>query len=72
MRLVGTDRLNVDQLSQVKKQIEEELEHLTTSYAQLQGAQIKFKECLGAVQLPSISNGGLLLASFPLSSTLTS
>jgi len=37
--------LSVQQLSQVKKQLDEELEHLTTSFTKLRGAQSKFKEC---------------------------
>ncbi|KAF8321119.1 Prefoldin alpha-like protein [Clavulina sp. PMI_390] len=43
---VSVQDLNIEQLSQVKKQLDEELSHLTTSFAQLKGAQAKFKACL--------------------------
>ncbi|KAG6076223.1 hypothetical protein E4U16_002345 [Claviceps sp. LM84 group G4] len=46
---INLDTLEPQQLSQVKQQLDEELEHLTTSYAQLHGAQNKFKECLRCV-----------------------
>ncbi|KAG6218071.1 hypothetical protein E4U34_004316 [Claviceps purpurea] len=46
---INLDTLEPQQLSQVKQQLDEELEHLTTSYAQLHGAQNKFKDCLRCV-----------------------
>ncbi|EGS23231.1 uncharacterized protein CTHT_0008950 [Thermochaetoides thermophila DSM 1495] len=42
--------LSVQQLSAVKKQLDGEVEHLSTSYAQLVAAQGKFKECLRIVK----------------------
>ncbi|KAJ4394309.1 subunit of tubulin prefoldin [Gnomoniopsis smithogilvyi] len=48
---VSLDSLSAQQLTQVKKQLDEEVEHLTTSFAQLQAAQIKFKDCLRCVKL---------------------
>ena len=44
--------LTTPQLSQVKKQLDDELEHLTNSFTQLRAAQAKFRECLR-----SIANG---------------
>lgn len=46
---VSLDTLTPQQLSAVKKQLDEEVEHLSTSYAQLAAAQNKFKECLRVV-----------------------
>ncbi|KAI9899590.1 hypothetical protein N3K66_006051 [Trichothecium roseum] len=47
---INLDTLDPQQLSQVKKQLDEELEHLTSSFAQLHQAQNKFKECLRCVE----------------------
>ncbi|KAG5930593.1 hypothetical protein E4U53_002210 [Claviceps sorghi] len=47
---INLDTLEPHQLAQVKKQLDEELEHLTSSYAQLHGAQNKFKECQRCVE----------------------
>ncbi|KAK4117241.1 Prefoldin alpha subunit [Canariomyces notabilis] len=47
---VSLDTLSAQQLSAVKKQLDEEVEHLSTSYAQLAAAQAKFKECLRIVK----------------------
>ncbi|KAI1137073.1 Prefoldin alpha subunit [Hypoxylon sp. FL0543] len=47
---INLDSLSAPQLSQVKKQLDEELEHLTSSFAQLHAAQSKFRECLRCVQ----------------------
>ncbi|KAI0379689.1 Prefoldin alpha subunit [Hypomontagnella monticulosa] len=47
---INLDTLSAQQLSQVKKQLDEELEHLTSSFAQLHAAQSKFRECLRCVQ----------------------
>lgn len=46
---VNLDTLEPQQLAQVKKQLDEELDHLTSSFSQLHGAQGKFKECLRCV-----------------------
>lgn len=55
---VNLDTLEPQQLAQVKKQLDEELEHLTSSFSQLHGAQNKFKECLRCVQSRSASKDG--------------
>ncbi|KAI1180564.1 prefoldin [Nemania sp. FL0916] len=47
---VNLDTLSVQQLTQVKSQLDQELEHLTTSFTQLQAAQAKFRDCLRCVQ----------------------
>lgn len=44
--------LSQQQLSQVKKQLDDEVQHLSSSYAQLRAAQQKFAECIS-----SIANG---------------
>ncbi|KAG1824638.1 uncharacterized protein BJ212DRAFT_1295760 [Suillus subaureus] len=38
--------LDLQQLSDVRRQLEEELNHLTNSFAQLKQAQAKFKSCI--------------------------
>ncbi|KAK4188008.1 Prefoldin [Podospora australis] len=47
---ISLDTLSAQQLSAVKKQLDEEVEHLSNSYAQLAAAQSKFKECLRVVK----------------------
>lgn len=42
--------MSVDNLSAVKKQLDEELEHLTQSFQKLRQAQNKFKECINTVK----------------------
>jgi hypothetical protein len=54
---VSLDQLSAQQLTAVKKQLDEEVEHLTTSFAQLQAAQIKFKDCLRCVQTQGSTQG---------------
>ncbi|KAH8665845.1 Prefoldin [Tricladium varicosporioides] len=46
---VDITSLSLQQLSQVKKQFEDELTHLTNSFAQLRAAQAKFRECLRSI-----------------------
>jgi len=48
---VNLDTLNRQQLAAVKKQLDEEVEHLTSSFTQLAAAQGKLKECLRCVQV---------------------
>ncbi|GKT55527.1 prolyl-tRNA synthetase [Colletotrichum tofieldiae] len=58
---INLETLDAQQLSQVKKQLEEELEHLTTSFAQLHSAQARFKECLRCVKTrPGFQDGSIL------------
>ncbi|MCJ1288383.1 subunit of tubulin prefoldin [Xylographa opegraphella] len=42
--------LSVQQLSSVKKRLDDELEHLTASFTKLQVAQTKFRECLTSIR----------------------
>ncbi|KAK2002874.1 prefoldin [Colletotrichum falcatum] len=62
--------LDVQQLSQVKKQLEEELEHLTSSFAQLHSAQAKFRECLRCVKSRPGSDIGEQSVLVPLTNSL--
>ncbi|CAK7231502.1 subunit of tubulin prefoldin [Sporothrix bragantina] len=65
---VNLDSLTPQQLSAVKKQLDEEVEHLTSSYSQLMAAQNKFKECLRCVQGKPREAGNKVLV--PLTNTL--
>ncbi|KAG0641140.1 Prefoldin subunit-domain-containing protein [Tuber brumale] len=47
---VDLSTLSVDNLAAVKKQLDDELEHLTTSFSKLRQAQNKFKECIATVK----------------------
>ncbi|KGB77206.1 prefoldin alpha subunit [Cryptococcus deuterogattii R265] len=61
--------LNAVQLQEVKKQLDQELDHLTTSYSQLKQAQTKFKSCIANVdELSPTSKGKEVL--IPLTSSL--
>ncbi|RMZ23088.1 hypothetical protein D0859_12873 [Hortaea werneckii] len=42
--------LSAQQLSQVKKQLDEEVQHLTNSYQNLRTAQQKFRDCITSVK----------------------
>ncbi|KOS20783.1 putative prefoldin subunit 5 [Escovopsis weberi] len=55
---INLETLEPQQLMQVKKQLDEELEHLTASFAQLHGAQNKFRDCLRCVQARSQPTSG--------------
>ncbi|SAM76924.1 probable prefoldin subunit 5 [Ustilago bromivora] len=46
---VGLMSLDVQQLLEVKKQLETEVQHLTSSFGQLKAAQAKFKSCIDSV-----------------------
>ncbi|RSL70527.1 hypothetical protein CEP54_001713 [Fusarium duplospermum] len=67
---INLDTLEPQQLAQVKKQLDEELEHLTTSFAQLHGAQTKFKECLRCVQSRAAAPKGSNSVLVPLTNSL--
>ena len=67
---VNLDTLDPQQLSQVKKQLDEELEHLTSSYAQLHGAQNNFRECLRCVQARAAAPEGSNSVLVPLTNSL--
>lgn len=42
----------------MKKQLDEEVEHLTNSFTQLHAAQQKFKECLRCVKVQTPATDG--------------
>ncbi|MCJ1373144.1 subunit of tubulin prefoldin [Loxospora ochrophaea] len=67
---VDLANLSVQQLSSVKKQLDDELEHLTTSFAKLRAAQNKFRECIKSIQdgVSTRTNGKQLLV--PLTTSL--
>ncbi|KAF4123316.1 prefoldin alpha subunit [Geosmithia morbida] len=67
---VNLDTLAPEQLAQVKKQLDEELEHLTTSFSQLHGAQNKFRDCLRTVQSRKNASPGSNSVLVPLTSSL--
>ncbi|KAK1989466.1 prefoldin [Colletotrichum cereale] len=67
---INLETLDVQQLSQVKKQLEEELEHLTNSFAQLHSAQAKFRECLRCVKSRPGSHLGEKSVLVPLTNSL--
>ncbi|PFH63345.1 hypothetical protein XA68_13802 [Ophiocordyceps unilateralis] len=68
--IVDLYTLEPAQLAQVKKQLDEELEHLTSSYAQLHGAQNRFKECLVCVRSRSSSSDASKSVLVPLTNSL--
>ncbi|KAI3551497.1 prefoldin [Colletotrichum abscissum] len=63
---INLETLDTQQLSQVKKQLEEELEHLTNSFAQLHSAQSRFKECLRCVKARPGAGDGMQAPNFPV------
>ncbi|OAA64047.1 c-myc binding protein [Cordyceps fumosorosea ARSEF 2679] len=67
---VNLDSLEPQQLAQVKKQLDEELEHLTSSFSQLHGAQAKFRECLRCVNSRSESSKSSNEVLVPLTNSL--
>ncbi|CAG8704894.1 12850_t:CDS:2, partial [Ambispora leptoticha] len=51
--------LDLQQLAEIKKQLEEELSHLTNSFAQLKQAQSKFQDCIVSVHAVKSGNSEL-------------
>ncbi|KAI9713810.1 MAG: subunit of tubulin prefoldin [Bogoriella megaspora] len=47
---VDLSTLSTQQLSSIKKQLDDELTHLSTSYQNLRAAQTKFRDCLRSIQ----------------------
>lgn len=47
---IDLSTLTAQNLSAVKKQLEEELEHLTASFQKLRAAQTRFRECIKSVK----------------------
>jgi len=61
--------LDISQLAEVRKQLEEELNHLTNSFAQLKQAQAKFKSCIQNVGEVKPENQGKTIL-VPLTNSL--
>ncbi|KAK9472469.1 Prefoldin [Dipodascopsis tothii] len=49
-KTIDLTALSAPQLSEVKNQLEQEVDHLSQSFSKLRQAQTKFKECIGTVQ----------------------
>ncbi|KAI4142233.1 MAG: hypothetical protein LQ340_007404 [Diploschistes diacapsis] len=49
-RGVEIQNLSLPQLGSVKKQLDDELEHLTISFSKLRTAQNKFRDCIKSIQ----------------------
>ncbi|KAA8893002.1 Prefoldin subunit-domain-containing protein [Sphaerosporella brunnea] len=47
---IDLSTLSIDNLAAVKKQLDDELEHLTSSFTKLRQAQSKFRECINSVK----------------------
>ncbi|PSS14939.1 hypothetical protein M430DRAFT_20253 [Amorphotheca resinae ATCC 22711] len=62
--------LSTQQLSQVKKQLDDELEHLTNSFTQLRAAQAKFRECLRSISTGVTPKAGDKPILVPLTTSL--
>ncbi|KAJ6589305.1 Prefoldin [Mycena capillaripes] len=66
---VSITDLDLPQLADVRRQLEEELNHLTNSFAQLKQAQAKFKTCIENVTEIKPSNKGKTIL-VPLTNSL--
>ncbi|KAL1622764.1 subunit of tubulin prefoldin [Diplodia seriata] len=55
-QMVDLATLSLPQLSQLKKQLDTELEHLTSSFQSLRSAQTRFKDCLKSINT-GLQNG---------------
>lgn len=67
---INLDSLSTQQLSAVKKQLDDEVEHLTASFTQLHAAHGKFRECLRIVQEQSASPESKKEVLVPLTNSL--
>ncbi|KAL8371007.1 hypothetical protein RB595_001045 [Gaeumannomyces hyphopodioides] len=67
---INLDSLSAQQLSSVKKQLDEEVEHLTSSFTQLHAAQGKFRECLRIVKEQAASSESKRDVLVPLTNSL--
>ncbi|KAJ6629881.1 Prefoldin alpha-like protein [Mycena sp. CBHHK59/15] len=66
---VSVTDLDISQLADVRRQLEEELNHLTNSFAQLKQAQAKFKACIENVAEVKPANKGKTIL-VPLTNSL--
>ncbi|CCJ29686.1 unnamed protein product [Pneumocystis jirovecii] len=67
---VNLTSLSIQQLDEIRKQIELELNHLTSSFTKLKQAQFKFQECKNAIYLLSKEEGENKEMLVPLTSSL--
>ncbi|KAL8419438.1 hypothetical protein RB594_002598 [Gaeumannomyces avenae] len=67
---INLDSLSAQQLSAVKKQLDEEVEHLTGSFTQLHAVQGKFRECLRVVKEQAASSESKRDVLVPLTNSL--
>ncbi|KAI0260623.1 Prefoldin-domain-containing protein [Gloeopeniophorella convolvens] len=61
--------LDISQLADVRRQLEEELSHLTNSFSQLKQAQAKFRSCIDSVKEVKPENKGKTIL-VPLTNSL--
>ncbi|GAB7361038.1 hypothetical protein MBLNU230_g1079t1 [Neophaeotheca triangularis] len=47
---IDLSTIPAQQLSQIKKQLDDEIQHLTTSHQNLRGAQQKFRDCIASLK----------------------
>ncbi|KAI0033587.1 Prefoldin alpha subunit [Vararia minispora EC-137] len=66
---INISDLDVPQLADVRKQLEEELTHLTNSFSQLKQAQAKFRSCIDSVKEVAPQNQGKTIL-VPLTNSL--
>ncbi|KAJ3411308.1 subunit of tubulin prefoldin [Chytridiales sp. JEL 0842] len=57
---INIAELPFQQLQAVRQQMEEEIQHLTSSYAQLKQAQVKFNDCVDSLDSISGNSSGEL------------
>ncbi|KAK7205691.1 Prefoldin [Myxozyma melibiosi] len=67
---VDLSLLSPQQLSEVKSQLEQELEHLTQSFQKLRQAQAKFQECIVSVEKTTKAENKGKAILVPLTSSL--
>jgi prefoldin alpha subunit len=70
MRSVRLTDLPVQQLSQIKKQLDEEISHLTNSFQSLRAAQSRFKDCQKSIATGLISKNEDSSILVPLTASL--
>ncbi|PIB01808.1 putative prefoldin subunit 5 [Cercospora beticola] len=63
-------QLSAQQLSQVKKQLDDEVQHLTNSYQNLRTAQQKFRDCIVSIKNGVASSAEAKPLLVPLTSSL--
>ncbi|KAI9669933.1 MAG: subunit of tubulin prefoldin [Alyxoria varia] len=67
---IDLSTLSAQQILQVKKQLDEEMEHLNNSFTQLKGAQTRFAECAKSIEtgVKGVEEGAPVLV--PLTTSL--